>query len=157
MKNTYINNFKFATIMEKDYNFNEVPRNWRFCFNGACPRNGDCLRYQAALELPADWTSGQAVFPTALNNGECRYFRSNVKVRLATGFVIKDNPQLSRMFVALRHVLTEHLGSQGTYYLYRNGGKWLTPAQQEGIRQTFRKAGYEGEVTFAEYKEDYVF
>lgn len=143
--------------MEKKYNFDEVPQNWRFCFHGACPMKDACLRFQAALEIPADRTCGRAVFPTALKDGKCRFFRSSEKVRLATGFVIKDNPQLSRMFVALRHVLTEHLGSQGSYYLYRNGKKWLSPAQQEGIRETFCKAGYVGEVTFAQYRDDYDF
>ena len=61
------------------------------------------------------------------------------------------------LFVALRHKIGELLGSGGTYYLYRNGKRWLTPAQQDAIRQIFRSYGYDDELTFAKYKEDYDF
>ena len=53
--------------------------------------------------------------------------------------------------------LTQYLGGNGTYYLYRNGKKWLTPRQQADIRAIFRRAGYKEEVVFGETRIDYDF
>ena len=141
---------------DKKYDFTEISAGWKFCFNSKCPMHGECLRFQTALKMPEGREWGYAVFPTALKNGQCKFFRKDEKVRLATGFVT-DNPMQNNMFVRLRHQLTTHLGGNGTYYLYRNGKKWLSPTQQEGIREIFRKAGYRDEVIFKEEKEDYNF
>ena len=140
----------------KKYDFTQVSAGWKFCFNSKCPMHGDCLRFQAALEIPEDREWGSAVFPTSLKNGQCRFFRKDEKVELATGFVTTD-PNLNNMFVKLRQQLTAYLGGNGTYYLYRNSKKWLSPTQQEGIRKIFRKAGYRDEVFFRDQKTDYNF
>ena len=141
---------------EKKYDFTQVPAGWKFCFNSKCPMHGECLRFQAALEMPEDREWGTAVFPTSLKNGQCKFFRKDEKVQLATGFLTTD-PTLNNMFVKLRQRLTTYLGGNGTYYLYRNGKKWLSPTQQEDIREIFRKAGYRGEVIFRDQKVDYYF
>ena len=143
-------------ISGKKYDFTQVSAGWKFCFNSQCPLHGECLRFQAALEMPEDKEWGSAVFPPALKNGQCKFFRKDEKVILTTGFLTSD-PNLNNMFVKLRHQLTTYLGGNGTYYLYRNGKKWLSPTQQEGIRAIFRKAGYRDEVFFKEQKEDYNF
>ena len=107
-----------------------------------------CLRYQTAQALPESYEMGEAVFPGALKNGRCRFFRKDEKVVLATGFLIKGNPQMNERFRALRRYLTYYLGGNGTYYLYRNEKKWLSPQQQADIRAIFRDAGYQEEVVF---------
>ena len=140
----------------KKYDFTQVSAGWKFCFNRNCPMHEECLRFQSALEMPEDREWGSAVFPTSLKNGQCRFFRKDEKVELATGFVTTD-PNLNNMFVKLRQKLTTYLGGNGTYYLYRNGKKWLSPTQQEDIREIFRKAGYRGEVFFRDQKIDYNF
>lgn len=140
----------------KKYDFTQVSAGWKFCFNSECPMHGECLRFQAALEMPEDREWGSAVFPPALKNGQCKYFRKDEKVTLASGFLTSD-PILNDMYVKLRLKLTAYLGGNGTYYLYRNGKKWLSPTQQEGIREIFRKAGYRDAVIFKEQKEDYNF
>jgi hypothetical protein len=61
------------------------------------------------------------------------------------------------MFVEMRRRITNYLGGNGTYYLYRNGKKWLSPQQQEDIRNIFRNAGYTDEVVFEKTKETYDF
>ena len=141
----------------KKYDFSRIPPSWRYCFNRDCPMSRQCLRFQTGLELPADLQSGKAVFPTALSGGQCSFFRRDEKVRLASGFVIAGNPQLSSLFTALRHLIGNILGHGGTYYLYRNGKRWLTPAQQEAVTELMRDQGYTGEVVFAKYKDDYDF
>ena len=143
--------------MQEKYDYSQIPSGWQYCFNGECPKAGECLRYQAGCQLPDDIDWGPAVFRGALKSGKCRFFRKDEKVVLATGFVLENNPSQNEMFRSLRLRLTHYLGGNGTYYLYRNGKKWLTPKQQEDIRQMFRRAGYKEEVEFGETKEAYDF
>jgi len=143
--------------MEKKYNTKEIPAGWIYCFNAQCPKHDSCLRFQSALEMPDNKEMGSAVFPGAIKNGECRFYRKDEKVTLATGFVVENNPRASHMFIEKRRLLTRYLGGNGTYYLYRNGKKWLSPEQQELIRNLFRQAGYKDEVVFGETKEEYDF
>ncbi len=120
--------------MEQKYDFKQIPSGWRYCFHAQCPMKDQCLRYQT-----------------------CRFFRKDEKVVLATGFLIAGNSQMNERFRAMRHSLTHYLGGNGTYYLYRNGKKWLTPRQQADIRALFRHAGYKEEVVFGETRIDYDF
>ena len=69
-------------------------------------------------------------------------------VTLATGFTHPGNRRMHQAFVVMRHLLTPYLHGNGVYYLYRNGQRWLSPQQQEDIRQMFRDAGYKDEVKF---------
>ena len=139
------------------FDYSQIPQSWQYCFNHECPMHQDCLRYLTAQQQPADHEWGNAVFPAALKDGQCRFYRQAVKVRLATGFVISDNPHMSQLFVNLRHQLAAIIGNGGTYYLYRNGKKWLTPAQQQAIQKVFHDAGYPDEVQYAQYQETYDF
>jgi hypothetical protein len=87
--------------------------------------HGECLRYQAALEMSEDREWGPAVFPTALKDGLCKYFRKDKTNIPATGFLTSDHT-LNDLFVKLCHQLAAYQGGYGTYYLYRNGKKWLS-------------------------------
>lgn len=140
--------------MSSKYDFGQVGKTFPFCFFSDCPRSGECLRYCAGRELPDNWFLGPAVYPGAYRQGECRFFRKNEKVRLATGF---GGGPMKHVILAMRRKLTEYLHGNGTYYLYRNGKKWLTPEQQENITEMCRHYGYTGEVTFECYKDDYDF
>lgn len=142
--------------MEKKYDYSQIPSSWKFCFNGNCPMSGECLRYQTALTIPANRVWGQAVFPTALKDGQCVFFRRDEQVTLATGFVT-GRQDIDKTFVRLRHDIENIVGGGGTYYLYRNGKQWLSPDQQEAIIRLFRAAGCSEEHLFAEEKQGYLF
>lgn len=143
--------------MAKKYDSSQIAPSWLYCFNAQCPMHDSCLRFQSALKMPADNEIGWAVYPNAIKNGKCRFYRKDQKVTLATGFIVKDNPRATNMFIEMRRRITHYLGGNGTYYLYRNGKKWLSPEQQEDIRRIFRNAGYTDEVVFGETKEEYDF
>ena len=81
--------------MEQKYDFKQIPSGWRYCFNAQCPMKDQCLRYQTAQALPESYEMGEAVFPGALKNGKCRFFRKDEKVVLATGFLIDGNPLMN--------------------------------------------------------------
>ena len=101
----------------------------------------NCLRFQSALEMPADKENGCAVYPNAIKNGQCRFYRKDEKVTLATGFVVKNNPRATNMFVEMRHRITNYLGGNGTYYLYPsnyNGYGWKSDRQKKNT--TFLRA-----------------
>ena len=160
-KNLYICSGKtiktIIVIMNKKYDSNLIPPSWGYCFNAQCPMHESCLRFQSAAEIPEKRELGPAVYPTAYKNGQCRFYRKDEKVTLATGFVIEGNPRATNMFIEKRSAITNYLGGNGTYYLYRNGKKWLSPQQQEDIRNIFRRAGYTDEVVFGYTKEEYDF
>ena len=149
----------FAVEISKNmkYDQSKIPPMWRYCFNESCPKKDHCLRFQSALEMPQDNMWGQAIYPNALQNGRCAFYRPDEKVRLATGFVVEDNPLMSGVFVKMRPVLTGYLGGNGTYYLYRNGKKWLSPKKQRDIEALLRKHGFNGDVVFGQYLDDYDF
>ena len=149
--------FAHSKNKKMKYDTKSIPPSWVYCFNGQCPLHQECLRYETGLEVSADKKWGNAVFPKAVVDGKCPMFRSTKKVRFATGFVIDNNPRLTLHFTALRHQLGKYLGGGGTYYLYRNGKRWLTPEQQQVVAQIFKDNGYQDEVGFAKYKEDYDF
>ena len=143
--------------MAKKYDSSQISPSWLYCFNAQCPMHDSCLRFQSALEMPENKVNGPAVYPNAFKNGQCRFYRKDEKVTLATGFIVEGNPHATNMFIELRYWITKYLGGNGTYYLYRNGKKWLSPKQQNDIRRIFYKAGYTEEVVFGHTKEEYDF
>ena len=142
--------------MNKKYDFSQISASWYFCFNHNCPLHEGCLRYQSALELPANVQRGNAIYPHACQANGCSFFRADQPVVLVTGFVNSKNPAMNQAFVALRHRIENVTGSGGSYYLYRNGKRWLSPQQQEQIRQIFAKEGYPTP-TYDHSKEGYDF
>ena len=86
----------------------------------------------------------------------CPFFRNDEPVQMATGFIINNNPAMRQAFINLRHHIESITGGGGSYYLYRNGNKWLTPKQQEQMRKLFANAGYP-EPTYERYKYCYDF
>ena len=139
--------------------FKEIPDWWPVCGNGDCPMAGDCLRHAAWLSVPPTVTRWPSVMPTALLNGECKYFARMEKVRMARGF--------DKMFacvhsrdarVEIRLAITDYLGSKGTYYRYKHGERLLNPEQQQWILQLFSRYGYNAEgLSFDEYVSSYYY
>lgn len=133
--------------------FKEIPEWWPVCGNGDCPMSGDCLRHVAWLNVPPTVTQWASVMPTALRNGECRYYLKNEKVLMARGFDNMFARVCSRdARVEMRLAITDYLGSKGTYYRYKHGERLLTPEQQQWILQLFGRYGYDAEgLKFDEY------
>ena len=143
--------------MEKDFDFYQVPNSWPICSLADCPRKAECLRYQAFQCLPEGRTQHPCVLPTVLRLKACPHFHPIQKVRVALGFRNIFNNVLARDIAAMRSELADYLGHGGTYYLYRNGKKPLTPAQQAWINKMFSRYGYKEEMFFDNYKTIYQF
>ena len=50
-----------------------------------------------------------------------------------------------------------HFGSNGSYYRYKDGQRWLNPQQQQYILDLLRKYGCQAEDVFDEYADTYDF
>ena len=134
--------------MKKSINLSEMPRSWQVCFNHECPQCADCLRFYAGRQVSEQREWGPAIYPSALKDGRCDYFTSVTPVLSATGFTHLFDKVNALHVAAMRRELKEYLGGNGTYYLYRNGRKFLSPQQMEWIDDLFKRYGYGETGTF---------
>lgn len=90
-----------------------------------------------------------------VGTAECPQYRHAEKVRFAKGMMhIFSDDMPRRIEKAVRQEFTEH-HCKTYYYEYRNGQRLISPALQDEIRNLFRKAGWEKEIEFDGYVEDY--
>ena len=72
--------------MAKTFTFRDVPTDYRLCFNDNCPKHEDCIRYLAGQHLPATLMSGPAVYPNAVSDDICPFFKQTRVIHGAWGF-----------------------------------------------------------------------
>lgn len=142
-----------SNALISDFDFKEVPPLWMLCFCEGCPHHTGCLRYVAGLHVPDNMPWGQAIYPSAYRNGNCKYFKEIRTINAAYGFksLFKDVKQIHSKL--LRDMIKEYLGSHGAYYRYNRGERMLTPEQQEWIINLFASYGYTEGIAFEHYKE----
>ena len=140
-----------------DFDFSKVPTFYQFCFNSQCPRSGECLRFLAGQHVPATLQTGMAIYPTAVRDGQCEFFRHTHVLRMAWGFDNIYTPLKSYFRPMARKAVRDMFGSEGTYYRYHHGERKLTPEQQEQVAQILKKYDYDGPVTFTHYENTYDF
>ncbi|MBM6992922.1 MAG: hypothetical protein I3J02_06640 [Prevotella sp.] len=141
----------------QDFDFSMVPPTWPICFLTGCSLASACLRHKAGEHLPADLTFGPAVYPTALSEDRCRWFKETRVMRGAWGFNTIFSDVKLRDSHTLRLALHDYLGSKGSYYRYHSGERLLSPEQQEWIVALFRSKGYEDHLSFDGYSDVYDF
>ena len=135
----------------------DVPDSWALCFNEKCAMQEQCLRWRAGQLVPEDMTVGRCVMPQALKDGNCCYYASVEKVRIARGFSHIYKRVLKKDFTSLRLSMTSMLSGKRYYYEYMRGERPLSPEKQEMIRKLFASYGYGDCVEFDDYEESYVF
>lgn len=140
-----------AKIQNIEYDESKVAPTWRYCFCSDCERHEECLRYQTGLHLPDDKLWGNAVFPTACKNGDCKYFKEIRAVRVAYGFNATFREVMNKDVTSLRKDVFALLGGRSTYYRHHRGEYKLLPEQQEAISALFAKYGYTENVIFDHY------
>ena len=133
------------------FNFDEVPNGWQLCFCDGCPRHADCLRYVAGQQVPDSLTWGNAVYPSAYRNGNCRHFKQIRVIHAAYGFAPLFREVKQKNYTPLREKMKTYLGGHGTYYRYNRGERLLTPEQQQWILDLFARYGYKDGLAFEHY------
>ncbi|MBQ7420245.1 MAG: hypothetical protein IJV17_05855 [Prevotella sp.] len=125
------------------------------CFNNECPMCDHCLRYQVGVQECQQRLWGRAVYPSALKDGKCSFYRKAEEVKLAYGFhsLYKNVPKHERSL--MRNIITDYVGSVGSYYRYHNGEHMLAPCQQQTILGFFAERGYDQGIAFDHYLSTY--
>ena len=143
---------------EKKLTYKDVPMGYPLCFNDECAKNACCMHYQARLLLPEDRHHGSAVYPTAWQDGECKYFREKRFVQKAWGFThLYDNVPHYQRAEARRNVRFFFSGGFGPYYRYHHGENLLSPEQQEEIMKIIAQYGSTDGIRFDHYVEAWDF
>ena len=144
---------------EKELKVKDIPWGYARCFNDACKRKDTCMHYLArVLTNQLDWFIGQAVFPTAWQDGECRCYREKRLVRKAWGFShLYDNVPRHQKAEARHCVRSYFSAGMGPYYRAHHGENKLTPKQQDDIMQILARFGSTDGIKFDQYETDWDF
>lgn len=142
--------------MEKDFDYNSIPKTYLYCLNAQCPHSAQCLRHQVAMHADPELMYLSVVNPAYVAGKEknCPCFQSDHISRFASGIthLLDKIPHVQA--VRLRSALYSHFG-RNMYYRIRNKERLIRPEEQEFIRQLFLKNGINEEPAFDEYVELY--
>lgn len=135
----------------------QVPSGYIYCFNDACAKHEECLRWIAGKQIDQKITTAQTVLPTVLSKSRCPHYRKAELKQMAWGFDKLFAEVKSKDEALLRNKVKTYLGGNGSYSRYKLGRRLLTPAQQEHIMGLFRARGYSEELEFDHYTTVYDF
>jgi hypothetical protein len=127
------------------------------CFAEQCPLKEHCLHYLVGQQMPDTSSTYRCVNPhyQDVATEHCQLFRNSEKVMFAIGMkhiFNADMPRRVEPFVRQR-LIAKHCHTY--YYEYRRGARPISPTVQEEVRSLFREAGWNEEVHFDSYVEDY--
>ena len=144
-------------MTEKELFAKKANDGYTVCYAEQCPRREQCLRWKVGRQMPDSKSFYTMVNPRSQGVGtaECPHYRTVEKVKFAKGMMHIFNDDMPR-----RVTETVRMGIIGSccktyYYEYRKGQRLIPPAIQEEIRSLFLKAGWEKEIEFDGYVEDY--
>ena len=130
---------------------------YTLCFAEHCPKRQQCLHWRVGQHLTGKWGDYRCINQQYKDvaTDRCPFFRNKEKVRFAkgmTGIFTDDMPQRVEKFVRRTLIAREN---RSYFFEYRNGKRLIPPAKQQEIIGLFRQAGWNGEVNFDGFIEDY--
>ena len=142
---------------EKEIFKEKAVSGYTVCFAAQCPLKDRCLRWKVGQQMPDTKSSYHCVNPhyQDVATEHCPLFRQSEKVQFAQGMMHIFNANMPRRVepYVRSNLISSHCKTY--YYEYRNGERLIPPAIQEEIRDLFREAGWNEEVHFDSYVEDY--
>lgn len=74
------------------FDYSQVPYNYGACAADNCPKSSTCLQHLALEHAPAKPAFLLTLSPAAIKNikGDCKYYRPNIEIRYAKGFLKPD-------------------------------------------------------------------
>lgn len=142
--------------MEEKLDFSKIPFEYPMCLNQQCPKASTCLRQLTAQSIPEDTNYLVIVNPKKLpvQQETCLYYRSNVKIRFAKGFIgILESLPHKQMQVVIARLIK--FFDRRTYYRVRKGERLLSPSEQKSILNILRSCGIAQPQDFDAYIEIY--
>ena len=144
-------------MKEKEIFKEKAVSGYTVCFAAQCPLKDRCLRWKVGQQMPDTKSSYHCVNPhyQDVATEHCPLFRQSEKVQFAQGMMHIFNADMPRRVepYVRSNLIASHCKTY--YYEYRNGERLISPAIQEEIRDLFREAGWNQEVHFDSYVEDY--
>lgn len=128
------------------------------CFIERCPKKELCLRWKTGEQMPDKLVFCQLSINPRYQNvatEQCPLFRSAEKMKMAKGMThifTDDMPKRVEKYVRQELIAIHH---RTYYYEYRCGSRLIPPVMQQEIIRLFREAGWQGEVRFDSYVDDY--
>ena len=151
-----MNNKKIEKV-SNDFDFSRVPSWYVLCTNNECPLKAECLRYLAGKNAPDSLEIATRVMPQTLKNGKCRWFDKITIDIWAAGFSHLYDKVMKKDYTVMRKTITKYLNGCKFYYAYKRGDRALTSEQQQWIRNFVKSYGYDWEVEYDRYFEEYVY
>lgn len=145
--------------MEEQEIFKKKAENgYEVCFTTKCPLKNQCLRWLVGQQIPATRSFCICVNPQfeGVSTKKCAFYRNSEKVKLAKGMMHIFNNDMPRRVESYVRSKLFNRHCRTYYYEYRNGTRLISPDIQEEIRNLFREAGWDKEVQFDGYVEDYL-
>lgn len=137
---------------EKKLVFEDAPWNYSLCFNSECKKCDLCLDYLIGPLVPEDYYTGNAVYPSAWKDGDCRCFREKKIVKFAWGFNNLYANQTRGQTSDIRSSIRAYIGNgMSAYYRYHHGERLLTPKQQQEILDIVKLFCSKENATFDHY------
>lgn len=145
------------TSISDVFDYSKVPSWYVICTNDTCPLKHDCLRYLAGSNAPESVEYTLCVMPKMGASGHCRLYDKKTVITMASGFTTLFNKVLKNDFTRMRKAITSYLHGTKMYYEYKDGKRALNPEQQQWIRDFVKSQGYDWEVKFDKFFEQYEF
>jgi hypothetical protein len=127
------------------------------CYAEQCPKKGQCLRWKVGQQMPDTTKEFNCVNPkyAGVGTDECESYKCSERVRFAKGMKRLFNDDMPKKVVDFvrQAIIRKHC--QTYYYEYRKGERLIPPALQEYIRKAFREIGWDKDVEFDSYIEEY--
>ena len=145
-------------MKEKDFDFKKVPAGYQLCFHYQCPMHEHCMHFVAGQHVTADRPFGLAIFPSALQDGKCMFFREFGIQQMAWGFsnlYVNVPPHLRG--TARKKVQACLGGGCSTYYRFHQGERLLSPKMQQNVLDTIARYGSTEGIRFDHYVTEYDF
>ncbi len=142
--------------MEKDFDYNTVPKTYLHCLNADCPHTAECLRYQVARHITPETVSISVLNPTHVTGKEkiCPYFQPDRLSHFALGITHLLDKLPHTEALRLKEEIYNYF-HRNMYYRVFNKERLIHPKEQEFIRQLFLRNGIKEEPAFDEYVDKY--
>ena len=127
------------------------------CFMHECPLHETCLHWMISQYITGEnhiVTSINPYYPT-VNTLQCCLYQKDEIVKYAIGMmhIFDTVPYPIARSVKKRLI---NLFSRKKFYEYRNGVRPIGPKAQQQITRIFKEEGWEGEICYEGWEEDYL-
>ena len=143
-------------IMNKEERLRSQAEHYIACFMNECPLHETCLHWMTGQYNDGQYrvvTSVNPFYP-GVNTPQCSIYQKDEIVKYAIGMmhIFDAIPYPIARSVKKRLI---NLFSRKRFYEYRNGVRPIPPHEQQQIARIFKEEGWEGEIPYEGWSEDY--